>query len=121
MTEAEKAQTKALSGLFQEQDEEIRRIMAMEGLSEEERQAKIDALRAETRRKQQEILMHQAQRKEMEREMDVALGRYEDMVAEQEKETEAAVAEGHLAPSVVAVEKNLHKVGYEVPRTAPPT
>merc|ERR1719335_1027749 len=46
--------------------------------------------------------------------MDVALNRYEDMVAEEEKATEAAVAEGHLQPSVIAVEKNLHQVGYEV-------
>ena len=73
-------------------------------------QAKIDALRAETKRRQQEILLHQQERQTMEHEMEAALGRYEDMVAEQEKATDAAIADGHLAPSIKVTKNHSSKI-----------
>jgi len=100
--------------LFAESDAKIAAILANENLSDKEKEELVAKIEAEAHAKRLKILAEQAELQRKQAALQAGLEHYQVLVAAAKDATKRAVESGMLAPTVKAVQDNLHNVTAQI-------
>lgn len=103
-----------LARLYIKQDAAIQKIMDDESLTEEQRKAAIEKIKAGTASEIAELHAKETDRVAAEAKLQAELGRYQAEIEAAAAATDRAIANGHLSPTARVVQQNLAKVGEQV-------
>merc|ERR1719359_334715 len=113
---SEEALSRRLTKLYEAQDEQIRKVLADESLSEAERAKRVAAIQGQAKADAAKIVAAEAELKHKAVELEAELERYEAAGRAAQAAASDAVSKGLLAPTALEVEQELSDADKAVAR-----